>query len=545
MDRASQALTLKLPPGVPDTYAVRAEHTQAPLSTVYHRRNGRQSIKEKAQKQQYLTPCEETAVVRFILQMEDLGQPVRQKYIRTLAFRVAFRRSITDRPSKPPGKNWVQAFKQRHPELTARRVQALDWNRYNIYEKIVHWFAVIGKELHKPDIKPENVWNMDETGVMLSKLNSVKVLVSKDEQRNYRGARVNRTTITAIECISASGRCLDPMIIWPALSHRANWVTHPTPGWHYACSEAGYTDSEISLEWIKRVFEPQTRAIANNRPRLLLWDGFGTHESAEVLEFCLDNNIIPCRLPSHTSHKLQPCDVGVFSALKSAYRDQVEQMERAGVGTIGKQHFTYLYEPARKKAITPRNIMAGFRGSGLFPFDPDRVLADVPKPPAKLTIPESNEVGPDTQDKVLQHPSTPITPVTAKYLTSLQSLIEQNANELSETSKKDLKKYLGKVINAAKISFAEQALLRDRARFLFKMNNEAKVRRATKSIMLGKAKVMSFEDLELARAKRAAKEQAKATGSRKRKRKDAPESSMSEPKGKVARTCGSPDSVSP
>jgi hypothetical protein len=28
-----------------------------------------------------------------------------------------------------------------------------------------------------------------------------------------------------------------------------------------------------------------------------------------------------CRLPSHTSHKLQPCDVAVFAALKAAYRD--------------------------------------------------------------------------------------------------------------------------------------------------------------------------------------------------------------------------------
>lgn len=28
--------------------------------------------------------------------------------------------------------------------------------------------------------------------------------------------------------------------------------------------------------------------------------------------------------PSHTSHKLQACDVGVFATLKAVYRDQVE-----------------------------------------------------------------------------------------------------------------------------------------------------------------------------------------------------------------------------
>lgn len=109
----------------------------------------------------------------------------------------------------------------------------------------------------------ENVYNMDEIGIMLSKLNSVKVLVGKDNKRGYRGARVKRTTITAIECVSAVGRYLNPMIIWPASTHRANWVTHPTPGWHYAYSDSGYTDSYISLQWLKLVFDPQTKEQAN------------------------------------------------------------------------------------------------------------------------------------------------------------------------------------------------------------------------------------------------------------------------------------------
>jgi hypothetical protein len=41
---------------------------------------------------------------------------------------------------------------------------------------------------------------------------------------------------------------------------------------------------------------------------------------------------------------------------------------------------------------------------------------------------------------------------------------------------------------------------------LIKINKEAKVRRSTRSVALGKAKVMSYEDLEEARAKRATKE---------------------------------------
>jgi hypothetical protein len=53
------------------------------------------------------------------------------------------------------------------------------------------------------------------------------------------------------------------------------------------------------------------------------------------------------------------------------------------------------------------------------------------------------------------------------------------------------------------------------------MNNEVKVRRSTRSVVLGKAKVMSFEDIEEARVKRAAKEVIKGKGERGRKRKSA------------------------
>ena len=53
------------------------------------------------------------------------------------------------------------------------------------------------------------------------------------------------------------------------------------------------------------------------------------------------------------------------------------------------------------------------------------------------------------------------------------------------------------------------------------MNNEAKVRRSTKSVVLGKAKVMSYKDIEVARAKRAAKEVIKGKKKRGRKRKSA------------------------
>jgi len=64
--------------------------------------------------------------------------------------------------------------------------------------------------------------------------------------------------ITVIKCISGNFRVLPPLVIWPASTHRANWVTYPTPGWHHGISEIGYTDTGINLYWIKNAFNPAT-----------------------------------------------------------------------------------------------------------------------------------------------------------------------------------------------------------------------------------------------------------------------------------------------
>jgi hypothetical protein len=149
--------------------------------------------------------------------MSDLGKPVRIKYIPSQAFSVAPQRSIamTDNSIKPLNKNWPRAFEKRNPELKGRRVRSIDWKRHenNTYVKILHWFEVIRRVIQDPAILPENVYNMDETGVMLGMLGSVKVLVGKDDLRDYRGAGVKRTMVTAIECIGADGRSLLRLII--------------------------------------------------------------------------------------------------------------------------------------------------------------------------------------------------------------------------------------------------------------------------------------------------------------------------------------------
>ena len=446
--------------------------------------------RRKAISQQYLTPQEEKALVEYVLRMSDNGYHLPVKAVRALALVIRRSRSslfqipTADDNLRMPGVNYPQALFARHPELLARRLKAIDWTRANenIYDKAVRWFQVIRKELTAPSVEAENVYNMDETGVLLGRSNTVKVLIRNGDRRSSRGTSLKRVLITAVECISAAGQALKPLIIWPASTHRSVWTSHPTPGWHFACSQKGYTNKDISLYWIKHVFDPQTRARANGKPRILINDGFGTHESIDIIRFCCENNIVLCRLPSHTSHILQPCDVGLYGPLKTAYREQVDLLHRGGAGMVGKQHFTLLYSRARDNALTKRNALAAWEGSGLWPLNPERVLPRIQKPEIvskHVAVPPASE------------PQR--TPATAEGFIALRRLIEDESHTLSGSCQYRMEK----AFNAAEKALADRGMLLDENRLLFQQNCE-KVSRTLKSTVVGTAKVMSYEDILLA-----------------------------------------------
>ena len=151
----------------PRTYTALSKCHKVSRTTLWNRTYGQPSIEEKAKSQQYRTPAEEKALAKYLIRMSNIGYPVRVMYIPSLAFIIARRRSTTDVPIKPPCKNWHNAFEKRHPELNSRKVKAVDWKRHvnNIYDKITHWFEVIGKYYKVPPLcrRMSTIWMRRES----------------------------------------------------------------------------------------------------------------------------------------------------------------------------------------------------------------------------------------------------------------------------------------------------------------------------------------------------------------------------------------------
>lgn len=121
MDIASRALVDPLSDGIPDTFPAQVAHFNVPLATFYARASGRSSREAKAVDQKYLYPYEEKAVSDFLAQCGILGQPVRVKYIPTIAFSATCYRPEVDRLPKPPYYSWAKRFEKRRIELVIRK----------------------------------------------------------------------------------------------------------------------------------------------------------------------------------------------------------------------------------------------------------------------------------------------------------------------------------------------------------------------------------------------------------------------------------------
>ena len=79
-------------------------------------------------------------------------------------------------------------------------------------------------------------------------------------------------------------------------------------------------------------------------------------------------------MPPHSSHLLQPLDVGCFSPMKRAYGREVKVLIKSHVTYITKIEFFITFQAAFRVTFIKENVKAGFKGAGLIPFDPEAVL---------------------------------------------------------------------------------------------------------------------------------------------------------------------------
>ena len=177
-------------------------------------------------------------------------------------------------------------------------------------------------------------------------------------------------------------------------------------------------------------------------------------------------------MPPHSSHLLQPLDVGCFSPLKRAYGGQISVLVRHHINHISKLEFLPAFKAAFEKTFSSINIISSFRGAGLIPFEPGVVLSKLDvrlRTPTPPTPPPANTASWESR-----------TPSNVQEMNFQSTLVRRRFQRHQNSSPTELLSELAKLTKGAEMMMHSAVLLRDQVVSLQKANEEVSKRKSRK-----------------------------------------------------------------
>ncbi|XP_041377275.1 uncharacterized protein LOC121389691 [Gigantopelta aegis] len=248
-----------------------------------------------------------------------------------------------------PGREWLENFLKRHNDIVPRKTEHL---------------RVKGL--------PQQIFNVDESGFVTDPKSQV-VLARKGSKRvNQNIGGSGRKQITVNCGGSASGQVLPPYVVYQGKNLYLAWTEGGPDGTTFTTSAKGWMEGPQFLDWFQKVFLKNTEHLSSN-PRVLIFDGHASHLSLALMEAAKKNKIILLRLPAHLTHLLQPFDRAVFRLVKAVWQSLLVKYARTHTGPVSKAHFPAMLKKLYEKSFASDIVKAGFRATGIFPFNKNAV----------------------------------------------------------------------------------------------------------------------------------------------------------------------------
>ena len=317
---------------------------------------------------------QENELAKYLLQAADLYYGLAPKDVRRFAFKCAVAYSLqfpkTWSEKNMAGPDWFTDFLKRNPTLSIRKPQATSLARATAFNKttVNEFFDNLAKVLERYKLEPQNIYNMDETGVTTVQRPDHIVARKGHKQVGALTSQERGTLVTCAIAINATGNSVPPIFIFPRKKFQAHFIRDGPPGSIGTANGSGWMQEDDFVVFLKH-FVNHAKPDKDD-PVLLILDNHDSHLSIEALNFCKESGIILLSLPPHTSHKLQPLDRGVYGPFKKAVNSVCDSWMLNNPGqTMTIYHIPGIVREALPLAITPKNIMSGFSCTGIVPFN--------------------------------------------------------------------------------------------------------------------------------------------------------------------------------
>lgn len=174
--------------------------------------------------------------------------------------------------------------------------------------------------------------------------------------------------VTLVACMSAGGQYIPPTFIFPSSTRPKDVedaVLKVPQGSLALSSSTGYMKAPMFLQWLKHFRDSTSSSTA--APVLLLMDNHQSHISVEAINFCRENGIVLVTIPPHTSHKLQPLDVGLYSPLKTRYSLLMSEWTRIHRPMVPRnENIPEIIKDAYIQSCSPSTAINAYRKTGIW-----------------------------------------------------------------------------------------------------------------------------------------------------------------------------------
>jgi len=376
---------------------------------------------------------------------------------------------------------------RRKPEIKSQITRQHDHQRVLCSNPAIisPWFDLVRNVKAKYGILDEDTYNFDETGFQIGVGGSVKVVTASERRTKPLGVQPgDREWITLIAGINAMGWSIPPFLILKAKHHDQAWYHNNPKDWRIGVSNNGWTTNELGLAWLQH-FIQHTEARTVGSHRLLIIDGHESHQSLAFQDLCGENRIIALCMPPHSSHILQPLDVGCFASLKQAYKKELRGLADSHIHHNGKKAFLASFGPVFDKAFSKDNILSSSRATGLVPYNPEVVISKLEVQPRTPTPPAP---GPT--------PWQPKTPSNAWEIEAQTTLILKRIRDHKSSSPDSIIEMVLQVKKGSTLKVHSHALLEARIANLEEANKAASERRKRKKKRIQKGETLSQAEAE-------------------------------------------------
>jgi DDE superfamily endonuclease len=203
----------------------------------------------------------------------------------------------------------------------------------------------------------------------------------------------SREFISLLACVCADGTATPPALIYQGASNdlQTTWLEDlkERDKAYFTASKNGWTNNELGLAWLRRFHEDTQHKSGRSRRRLLILDGHSSHVNMAFISLADSFRILILILPPHSTHRLQPLDVGLFGPLAKAYSKRLDAYTHGGLGWVSmtKRLFWPIFRDAWRDSFTSKNITKAFQATGIWPLQPLLTLAKIQKHPSTYSTP--------------------------------------------------------------------------------------------------------------------------------------------------------------